>query len=171
MELGIIERIGDRYEVSEDYRLYWRNLVVGLGEVEEYFLRRYVYWYYCSVYVYGDITLRGEVIYRDIFSREMSREGYSNLLGVVGNLVDRILEEVGNQEERVYRRLVERIDRVVRDYSGSDIDVESEPKKVKAILDMVKLRKELGLVLGLGGVSGSKRRRGNMEEGLIDRLI
>lgn len=171
MELGIIERIGDRYEVIEDYRLYWRNLVVGLGEVEEYFLRRYVYWYYCSVYVYGDITLRGEVIYRDIFSREMSREGYSNLLGVVGNLVDRILEEVGNQEERVYRRLVERIDRVVRDYSGSDIDVESEPKKVKAILDMVKLRKELGLVLGLGGVSGSKRRRGNMEEGLIDRLI
>ena len=41
MELGIIERIGDRYEVSEDYRLYWRNLVVGLGEVEEYFLRGY----------------------------------------------------------------------------------------------------------------------------------
>ena len=43
-KLWIREQVEDRYEVSEDYRLYWRNLVVGLGEVEEYFLGSYRDW-------------------------------------------------------------------------------------------------------------------------------
>lgn len=171
MELGIIERNGLSYDVAIEYRSYWERMVEGLGVDEELFLREYVYWWYCSIYVYGDITIRREVLYRDIFSKRMSRAEYDRLLGSLWSYVERVMEELGNQDERVYWRLVERIDRAISDYSSSVIDLESEPKKVRAILDMVKLKKELGMVLGLGGVSGGRRRRGNMEEGLIDKLV
>jgi len=168
MYIDIVYREGGMYVVYEEYRDYWVKLVNGLGEEEELFLRSYVYWWCSSIYSGSDVVERRGILYRNVYSG-MGEEGYNRLLGVVWVYLERLLDEVGSQEERVYRKLVERIDRVLGEYSRSEVgDLSEEPKRVKALLDLMKLKAQMVKELGLGG---SNRKRGSMEESLVEKLL
>jgi len=121
-----------------------------------------------SSYYEVAIGIRSGVVYRYEFSSGMGEDIYMDRVNLCSSFIIRYLELVESQEERVYRELRDRIDRLVEEYSRSGVNIEKldiEPKKVKAIGELLGIKEKLGQSIGRGN-----RNRGNRKESLIEGL-
>lgn len=157
------------YVFTDEYQSVMMPILREVDEADMGFLLDYLYWYYCSAYATIDIMRRRDALYSYVFKERYSSEEYNSLLARLEGVLEKVDEVVGTQEERVYRRLVERIDRILYEYSHSSVeDLSEEPKKVKALLDLIKIKAVMGKELGL---SQESKKRGNMEESLLEKMI
>lgn len=167
---GII-RDGDNFIVLGNYEVLWFSLLNSHNLLSEDKLLRSYLWYMYSIdspYYEIGILERSDIVYRYELSNKLCLEDFNKFLVCIKSLVSEFLGLFESQEERVYRELRERIDRLIVEYSGSAIDLsslDSEPKKVKAISDLLKIKEGLGVNIGI-----NNRNRGNRVDSLIENL-
>jgi hypothetical protein len=167
---GII-RDSSSYRLEFEYENLWYGLLRECGILEQdNFLRCYMWNMYStgSSYYEVSINIRSSVVYRYEFSNVMGESDYMDRINLCSCFIERYLGLVESQEERVYRELRDRIDRLVEEYSRSDVDIDKldiEPKKVKAIGELLGIKEKLGQSIGRG-----IRNRGNRRESLIEGL-
>jgi len=166
---GII-RDSSGYRIELEYENLWQGLLRECGILEyDSFLRCYMWCMYSidSSYYEVGVNIRSDVVYRYEFS-SMEEGVYRDMVNVCSVFISRYLGLVESQEERVYRELRDRIDRLVEEYSRSGVDIDKldiEPKKVKAIGELLGIKEKLGQSIGKG-----VRNRGNRRESLIEGL-
>mgnify|MGYP005845152913 CR=1 FL=1 len=166
-----ITRDGDNFVIVEGYGSLWFGMLRKFNLVShDNFLRGYMWYMYSSdsPYIEVEVIGRVRVVYEYEYSGEMGLSEFEGLLSLVRDFVPSFLGIFESQEERVYRELRERIDRLIMEYSKSAIDLEkldSEPKKVKAIGDLLGIKERLGVSIG-----NTSRNRGKKEDSIIENL-
>lgn len=167
---GIIRDNGN-FLVLEEYRGLWGINLSKYNLVSDDNLLRSYLWYMYSLdspYFEVGIGSRGMVVYEYEYSNKISLGEYEDFVVRVSGFIGSFLGIFETQEERVYRELRDRIDRLIMEYSRSVIDLDkldSEPKKVKAIGDLLGIKERLGI-----SIVGSNRNRGNREDSIIENL-
>ena len=172
MEIGkCIIRENDLYLIGIHYRNLWLSLLKKYNlDGLDMFVRKWLWLMYSedSAYVNIGICERGLVIHKMEEFSPLSLVEYEGEVSKFSSFADELLGLFESQEERVYRKLKERIDNLVTEYSNSVVkleDLENEPKKVKAISDLLSIKEKLQT-----GIKKGLKNRGDKKESLIENM-
>ena len=153
------------YVVDTHYVSLYKGLLKELKVKDSDNLRKALFMMYSEESPYYDVSIDERF---NLIKNYEFKEDVSDLEKIINSIGERILELFEGQEERVYRKLRERIDRLIKEYSDSQIDLESlseEPKKVKAISELLSIKEKL-----MVNIKNKGKNRGDKEESILEQL-
>jgi hypothetical protein len=161
--------------LSSEYEVFFNSICreYSLTKSDRDFLLEYLFYYYdeLSPYYNYSILERDSIIYRYQYSK-LSEKEYYDRLSRLSSCIARIKEIMLSQEERVLYGLIERIDRIFKEYVTSEIDLENlsnEPKTIEAINKLLAMKERQKSEIEKAKGMMLSRNRGGKEESWIEK--